>query len=114
MGSDGSTGIFVAVDLRTCEALLISGDVSFKCQTVRRVVREKAFNQKWLEEAVTPIGEYVQKGANISFEDVRVHRHVVEGHAPVPAEPGRALVPRRTRRSQDDFDVRLHGEWPRL
>ena len=60
---------------------MISGDGLFRCRTVRRVVREEASNQKWNEEAVTPIDEYVQKGAKTSFEDVRVHRRVVEGHA---------------------------------
>ena len=63
----------------------------------------EAVSQKWLEEAVTPI-EYVQKGAKTSFEDVRSHRHVVKGHAPVPVAPGRAFVPRRTRLGQQDFD----------
>ena len=83
---------------------MISGDGLFKCRTVRRVVREEAFNQKWIEEAVTPLDEYVQKGAKTSFDDVRVHRHVVEGHAPIPEAPGRAFVPRRARLSQKDFD----------
>ena len=71
--SDWSTGIFVGVDPRTSEALVISGDGLFRCRTVRRVPREEAFNQKWIDEAVTPIDEYVQKGAKTSFEDVRVH-----------------------------------------
>ena len=35
------------------------------CRTVRRVVREEAFNQKWIEEVVTPIDEYIQKGASL-------------------------------------------------
>ena len=71
--SDWPTGIFVSVDLRTSEALVISGDGLFKWRTVRRVFREEAFSQKWLEVAVTPLNEYVQKGANTSFEDVRSH-----------------------------------------
>ena len=58
---------------------MISEDGPFRCQTVCRVTREEAFNQKWLDEAVTPIDEYVQKGAKTSSEDVRVHRHVVKG-----------------------------------
>ena len=102
--SDWSTGIFVGVDPRTSEALVISGDGLFRCRTVRRVPREEAFNQKWIDEAVTPIDEYVQKGAKTSFEDARVHRHVVEGHAPIPEAPGRAFIPRRTRLAQKDFD----------
>ena len=71
---------------------------------MRRVVREEAFSPRWLEEAVTPIDEFVQKGARTSFEDVRVHRHVVEGQAPIPAAPGRAFIARRTRLSPQDFD----------
>ena len=71
---------------------------------VRRVVREEASNQECIEEAVTPLDEYVQKGAKTSFEDVRVHRHVVERHAPIPEAPGRAFVPRRARLSQMGFD----------
>ena len=71
---------------------------------MRRVIREEAFNQKWMDEAVTPIDEYFQKGTNTSFEDVRTHRHVVEGYAPVPADPGRAFVPRRARLAQGDFE----------
>ena len=77
--SDWSTGIFVGVDPRTAEALVISRDGLFRCRTVRRVVREEAFSPKWFEEAVKPIDEFVQKGARTSFEDVRVHRHVVGG-----------------------------------
>ena len=83
---------------------MISGNGLFKCRTVRRVIRDEAFNQKWIDEAVTPIDEQVQKGARTSFEDVRVHRHVVEGHVPIPAATGRAFVPRRARLSQKDFD----------
>ena len=105
--SDWSTGIFVGVDSRTSEALIISGDGLFKCRTVRRVTREEAFNTKWLDEAVTPIDEYVQKGAKTSFEDVRVHRHVAEEQAPVPEGAGREYVPRRARLGQEDF--RRHG-----
>ena len=67
MESDWSTGIFVGVDPRTSEALVISAEGLFKCRTVRRVIREDAFNPKWLEEAITPIDEYVQKGAKTSF-----------------------------------------------
>ena len=81
---------------------MISGDGLFKCRTVRRVVREEAFNWKWIDEAATPIDEYVQKGAKTSSEDSRVHRHIVEGHAPIPEAPGRVFVPRRTRLSQKD------------
>ena len=44
--TDWSTGIFVGVDPKTSEALIISGDGLFKCRTVRRVVREEVFNQK--------------------------------------------------------------------
>ena len=83
---------------------MISGDGLFRCRTVRRVIREETFNQKWLDEAVTPIDEYFQKVAKTSLEDVKVHRHVVEGHAPVQAEPGKTCVPRRTRLSQEDFE----------
>ena len=104
METEWSTGIFVGVDSRTSEALVVSGDGLFKCRTVRRVIREEAFNQKWLEEAVTPIDEYVLKGAKTSFEDTRVHKHVVEGHAPVPADQGREYVPRRARLNQTDFE----------
>ena len=53
---------------------------------------------------MTPIDEYVQKGSKTSFEDVRVHRHVVEGHAPLPEAPGRAFVPRRAGLPQNVFD----------
>ena len=83
---------------------MISGDGLFKCRTVRRVVREEACNQKFIDDVVTPIDEYVQKGAKTSFEYVRVHRNVVEGHAPIPEAPGRAFVPRRVRLSQKDFE----------
>ena len=82
---------------------MISGDGLFKYRTVRRVIREEDSNQKWIDEAVTPIDENVQKGAKSSFEDVRTHRLVVEGHAPIPAALGRAFFfpegpcyPRRT------------------
>ena len=60
-----------------------------------------------MEEAVTPIDEFVMKGAKTNFEDARVHRHVVEGHAPVPPEPGREYVPRRARLIPNDFEE--HG-----
>ena len=80
---------------------MISGDGLSRCRTVRRIVREETFNQKWIDEVVTPIDDYVQKGAKTSFEDVRVHRHVVEGHAPIPEAPGRAFVPMGAR--QKDF-----------
>ena len=53
---------------------------------------------------MTPIDGYVQKGAKTSFEDVRAHRHVVEGYAPIPADPGRAFVPRRVRLAQGDLE----------
>ena len=39
-----------------------------------------------------------------SFGDVRVHRHVVAGHAPIPEAPGRAFFPRTARLSQKDFE----------
>ena len=55
--SDWATGIFVGVDPRTSEALVISVDGLFKCRTVRRIAREEAFNQKRIDEAVTPIDE---------------------------------------------------------
>ena len=55
--ADWSTGIFVGVDPRTSGALVISGDGRFKCSTVRRVIREEAFNQTWIDEAVTPIDD---------------------------------------------------------
>ena len=93
--SDWSTGVFVGVDPRTSEAMIVSGDGLFKCRTVRRVVSEEAFNQRWMDEAVTPIDEYVQKWANTSFD---------ESYAPVPADPGRAFVPRRARLAQGDFE----------
>ena len=104
MESDWSTGIFVGVDPRTSEALIISGEGLFKCRTVRRVIREDAFSSKWVEEVVTPIDEYVQKGAKTSFEEVRTHRHVVESRAPVPEEINRTYAPRRIRLEQKDFD----------
>ena len=46
--SDWSTGIFVGVDPRTSEVLVISGDGLFKRRTVCRVVREESFSQKWI------------------------------------------------------------------
>ena len=104
MESDWSTGIFVGVDPRTSEALIISAEGLFKCRTVRRVIREDAFNPRWVEEAVTPIDEYVQKGAKTSFEEVRTHKHVVESRAPVPEEANRKYEPRRIRLEQKDFD----------
>ena len=61
--SDWSTFLFVSVDSRASDALVISGDGLFKCRTVTGVVHEEAFNLKWFEEAVTPIDQYVQKGA---------------------------------------------------
>ena len=107
MESDWSTGIFVGVDPRTSEALIISGDGLFKCRTVRRVTREEAFNSRWIEEAVTTIDEYVEKGAKTSFEDVRVHRHVVETRAPVTEEANKDYAPRRARLDKKDFN--RHG-----
>ena len=68
------------------------------------MIREEAFSQKWLDEALTPIDEYVQKGTKTSFEDIRTHRHIVDGHAPIPAAPGRAFIPRRARLAHKDFD----------
>ena len=53
---------------------------------------------------VTPIDEYVQKGAKTSFEDVRGHCYVVAGYAPVPVVPGRVFVLRIARLAQGDFD----------
>ena len=53
---------------------------------------------------MTPIDEYVQKEAKMPFEDVRSHRHILEGHAPVPVAPSRAFVPRRARLGQQDFE----------
>ena len=105
--TDWSTGIFAGVDPRTSEAMIISPDGLFQCSTVHRVIREEAFNSKWLDEAVTPIDEYVQKGAKTSFEDVRTRRHVVEGYAPVPAAPGKSLC---TTTSQT-ASGRLRGPW---
>ena len=90
----------MGVDPRTSEAIIMSGDGLFKCRTVRRVIREEAFSQQLMDEAMTPIDEYVQKGAKTSW----AHRHVVEGYAPVPADPGRASVPRRARLAQGDFE----------
>lgn len=104
MESDRCSGFVVGVDSRTSEALVVSGDGLFRYRTVRRVFLEESFNQKWLDEAVTPTDECVQKGAKTSFEDVRVLRHVVEGHAPVQAAPARAFVPRRARLSKVDFE----------
>ena len=104
MESDWSTGIFVGVDPRTSEALVISAEGLFKCRTVRRVIREDAFNPKWLEEAITPIDDYVQKGAKTSFEEVRTQRHVVQGRAPVPEDISKPYAPRRIRLEQKDFE----------
>ena len=87
----------MGVDPRTSEVMIISGDGLFKCRTARRVIREVAFNQKSIDVAATPIDEYIQNGAKTSFEDASAHRHVVEGYAPVPADPGRVFVPRRAR-----------------
>ena len=58
----------------------------------------------WLYEALTPIDEYVQKGAKTSFEDIRTQRHIADGHAPIPAALGRAFIPRRARLAHKDFD----------
>ena len=74
----------MGVDPRTSEAMIVLPDGLFKCRTVRRVIREEAFNPKWMDEAVTPIDEYVQKGATTSFEDVRTHREEPLYHG----EPG--------------------------
>ena len=102
--TDWSTGVFVGVDPRTSEALIVSGEGLFKCRTVRRVVREEAFGAGWLEKAITPIDEFVSKGAKSSFADVRTQRHIVPGGAPVPEDVGRTYIPRRTRLKPDDFD----------
>ena len=65
---------------------------------------KKCSNQKWIDEAVAPTDEYIQKGAKSLFKDIRARRHVVEGHAPIPAAPARAFVPRRAKLSQKDSD----------
>ena len=55
--SDWSTGILVGVDPRNSEAMIISGDGFIKCHTVRRIIGEEAFNQSWVDEAMTPIDD---------------------------------------------------------
>ena len=53
---------------------------------------------------MTSIDEYVQKGAKTSFEDIRTQRQIVDGHAPIPAAPARAFIPRRAGLAHKDFD----------
>ena len=101
--TDWSTGIFVGVDPRTSEALMISEEGFFKCRTVRRIPREYAFDAKCLEEAKTPMDEFVNKGAMSSFPEVRTNRHVVATPAPIPESLGKTYIPRRTRVMPDDF-----------
>ena len=102
--TDWSTGIFVGVEPRTGEALVINEDGLFKCRTLRRVPREEAFHVKWLENATTPVDEFVNKGAMTTFPGgAGVNRHTVEGSAPVPAGVGKAYIPRRTRLTPQDF-----------
>ena len=52
MESDWSTGVFVGVDPRISEALIISIEGLFRCGTVRRVIREEALSEKLLDEAL--------------------------------------------------------------
>ena len=102
--SDWQTGVFVGVEASSTEFLFVNKNGLFKCRTARRLVREKVFSQRTLEEAVITIDEYVNKGASTTPPTVTFAEAAVQG---VPIESGRTFIPRRARLKPEDFDS--HG-----
>ena len=71
----------------------------FKCRTIRRLVRGKAFDTETLNKAKTAIDEYVEKGASADLP--RVRWGGVE-HQGVPVDK-EGYAPRRARLVPEDF-----------
>ena len=90
------------VEPSSTEFLLINKNGLFKCRTARRVIKEKAFNENTLTEAMTTIDRYVNKGASTEPPPLTFDEPVYEG---VPIE--RSFIPRRARLKPEDFDQ--HG-----
>ena len=99
--SDWHVGIFVGIESRTSEYLVQNKDGVFKCRTIRRLSRDKAFSKDTLTMGAWGISDYVNKGARTSAE-ARQGEQVREG---VPG--GREFAPRRARLLPDDF--KRHG-----
>ena len=93
--------MFVGIEIRSPAYFFMNETGLYKCRTMMRVPRNKAFRAECLEEAKTTIDGYIDKGARTTVEG-RQGELAKDG---VPG--GRTFAPRRARLAPSDFQK--HG-----
>ena len=99
--SDWGIGMFVGIENRSSEYLFMNETGLYKCRTMKRMPRNKAFRAECLLEATATIEGYIDKGARTSVQS-RQGEMAKEG---MPG--GRTFAPRRARLAPEDF--KTHG-----
>ena len=95
--SDWAIGVFAGIESISSEYLFLNTNGLFKCRTMKKLPRDRAFNPECFTEITFDIGGYIEKGA----------RTTVEGRqgelAPEGEQGNRAFAPRRVRLIPEDF-----------
>ena len=95
--SDWHTGVFVGIEMRTTESVFPNEHGLFKCRSMKRMPRVKAFHAQCLSDVKHGIEIYVDNDARTAID----HR---QGELSADGEiGGRAFVPRRVRLNPEDF-----------
>ena len=99
--SEWSIGVFVGVESRSSEYLIVNKHGLYKCRTMRRLPRDKAFIEQSIDDVKHGLETYIKKGAQTTLA-------VRQGELAAPGnDAGRVLAPRRMRLNPDDFTA--HG-----
>ena len=106
--TDWSIGVFVGIEPRSPEYLMITQHGLYKCRTVIIMPKDKAFSAESIEEAKHGIDTDVNKGAQTTL-DVRQGELARDG-----VEGGRDFAPRYAPQASGFRDNGLHCRMQRM
>ena len=66
--SDWHMGVFVGIETRTTECIFVNGHGLFKCRSMKRMPRDKAFHSQCLTDVKSGIATFVDKGARTTTD----------------------------------------------